>query len=230
MTDNGNIETIDVNEIIHPQETYQTRIDEMIKKHEDFKKKWLQLTDQDLFDWVALWESMNDTITEIKSKYYEEKQENDVQKWMRIVELKAMLNDQWKKVHTESTADAVIKQEFQIRDNEIAIFKLQSELLQNKAQTVQEYINIVKIHMKKTLQFNTNKMIIYTKDKIIVENGWKSKSMEIDKILWLAGNKTRVIARLNIAFILADRLGIDAKTAVKIAGDMKPEYETFYSL
>jgi len=54
----------------------------------------LKLTDQDMFDRVALWENMKDKITELKSTYYEEKQQNDVKKGARMVELKAMLNEQ----------------------------------------------------------------------------------------------------------------------------------------
>ena len=139
----------DVEEILHPQEHNGKAVDEMIERHERFKLKWLQLTDEDMFNRVALWEEMKDKITELKSLYYEEKQENDKQKWIRLIELKSMLNEQWKKVHTDSTADATIKQEFQQRDNEISIHKLQAELLQNKADAVLEYINIIKIHIKK---------------------------------------------------------------------------------
>lgn len=139
----------DVEEILQPQQHNAKDVDEMIAKHESFKAKWLMLNDEDMFNRVALWEAMKDKITELKSLYYEEKQENDKQKWIRLIELKSMLNEQWKKVHTDSTADATIKQEFQQRDNEISIHKLQAELLQNKADAVLEYINIVKIHIKK---------------------------------------------------------------------------------
>ena len=139
----------DVEEILQPQQHNAKEVDEMIAKHESFKAKWLMLNDEDMFNRVALWEAMKDKITELKSLYYEEKQENDKQKWIRLIELKSMLNEQWKKVHTDSTADATIKQEFQQRDNEISVHKLQAELLQNKADAVLEYINIVKIHIKK---------------------------------------------------------------------------------
>ena len=149
MTKQDTIEEFDVAELLQKQESNANEVDELISKHEKFKAKWLKLTDQDMFDRVALWENMKDKITELKSTYYEEKQQNDVKKGARMVELKAMLNEQWKKVHTDSTADALIKQEFQQRDNEISIHKLQAELLQNKADCVLEYINIVKIHIKK---------------------------------------------------------------------------------
>ena len=149
MTNQDTIEDFDVAELLQKQEANASEVDELISKHEKFKAKWLQLTDQDMFDRVALRESMKDKITELKSVYYEEKQQNDVKKGARMVELKAMLNEAWKKIHTDSTVDALIKQEFQQRDNEISIHKLQAELLQNKADCVLEYINIVKIHIKK---------------------------------------------------------------------------------
>ena len=143
------IENFDVVEWLENQEKHWKEVDGLIARHEAFKKKGLKLNDQDMFDRIKLWEEMKDKITELKSVYYEEKQENDVNKWMRLVELKAMLDENNKKKYTDATADAVIRQEFRQRENEISIHKLQAELLQNKADTVQEYINIVKIHMKK---------------------------------------------------------------------------------
>ena len=139
----------DVEEILQPQQHNAKDVDEMIAKHESFKAKWLMLNDEDMFNRVALWEAMKDKITELKSLYYEEKQENDKQKWIRLIELKSMLDDKWKKIHTDSTADANIKKEFQQRDNEISISKLQAKQLFAKSSKVEQYINIVKIHMKK---------------------------------------------------------------------------------
>lgn len=146
---NEEIKEFDVWELLQIQEQNGKAVDKLIARHEKFKAKGLQLTDQDMFDRIRLWEEMKDKITELKSTYYEEKQEMDKDKGIRLVELKAMLDEKGKKQHTDSTADAVIRQEFRQRENEISIHKLQAELLNNKAETVQEYINIVKIHMKK---------------------------------------------------------------------------------
>jgi hypothetical protein len=86
---------------------------------------------------------------ELMSLYEEEKAENDVLKWERLIELKWQLDGNWKKIHTDSTADAHIKKEFKQRDNEISISKLQAKQLFAKSSKVEQYINIVKIRMKK---------------------------------------------------------------------------------
>ena len=101
----------------------------MIQKHESFKKKWFQLTDSDLFDWLALSEDMECKAIELMSYYEEEKAENDVLKWEMMIELKSQLDDKWKKIHTDSTADAHIKKEFKQRELEIAISKEQAKQL-----------------------------------------------------------------------------------------------------
>jgi len=66
-----------------------TKIDALLERHEILKLKWLQLWEQDLFNWVTLWEEMADCITELRSTYQEQKQANDTQKGKRMIELKA---------------------------------------------------------------------------------------------------------------------------------------------
>ena len=39
-----------------------TKIDALLERHEILKLKWLQLWEQDLFNWVMLWEEMADCI------------------------------------------------------------------------------------------------------------------------------------------------------------------------
>lgn len=73
-------------------------------------------------------------------------------------------------------------------------------------------------------------MITYTKDKIIAENNGKSKSVEIDTVLWAVKWKKRFLARMGIAMILMDKLNIDSKQAFLVASQMKSDFETFYSL
>jgi hypothetical protein len=60
-----------------------------------------------------------------------------------------MLDENGKKQYTDSTADGVIKQEFKQRETDISIHKLQADLLINKAQAVERYVNLIKLHMKK---------------------------------------------------------------------------------
>jgi len=70
-----------------------TKIDSLLQRHEVVKLKGLQLGEQDLFDRVALWEEMADSITELRSQYQEQKQQNEVEKGKRMIELKAELDE-----------------------------------------------------------------------------------------------------------------------------------------
>ena len=126
-----------------------TKIDALLERHEILKLKWLQLWEQDLFNWVMLWEEMSDCITELRSSYQEQKQSNDKEKGQRMIELKLELDEQGKKKYTESTAEAVIRQEFFQQDLDLSALKIKTELLQNKTGVINEYINIVKMHLKK---------------------------------------------------------------------------------
>ena len=126
-----------------------TKIDSLLQRHEVLKLKGLQLGEQDLFDRVALWEEMADSITELRSQYQEQKQANEVEKGKRMIELKAELDENWKKKYTESTAEAVIRQEFYQQDLDLSVLKTKIELLQNRTTVISEYVNIVKIHIKK---------------------------------------------------------------------------------
>lgn len=126
-----------------------TKIDSLLQRHEVLKLKWLQLGEQDLFDRVALWEEMADSITELRSQYQEQKQQNEVEKGKRMIELKAELDENWKKKYTESTAEAVIRQEFYQQDLDLSVLKTKIELLQNRTTVISEYVNIVKMHIKK---------------------------------------------------------------------------------
>ncbi len=126
-----------------------TKIDSLLQRHEVLKLKGLQLGEQDLFDRVALWEEMADSITELRSQYQEQKQANEVEKGKRMIELKAELDENWKKKYTESTAEAVIRQEFYQQDLDLSVLKTKIELLQNRTTVISEYVNIVKMHIKK---------------------------------------------------------------------------------
>ena len=126
-----------------------TKIDSLLQRHEVLKLKGLQLGEQDLFDRVALWEEMADSITELRSQYQEQKQQNEVEKGKRMIELKSELDENWKKKYTESTAEAVIRQEFYQQDLDLSVLKTKIELLQNRTTVISEYVNIVKMHIKK---------------------------------------------------------------------------------
>lgn len=126
-----------------------TKIDSLLQRHEVLKLKGLQLGEQDLFDRISLREEMADCITELKSQYQEQKQANEVEKGKRMIELKAELDENWKKKYTESTAEAVVRQEFYQQDLDLSVLKTKIELLQNRTTVISEYVNIVKMHIKK---------------------------------------------------------------------------------
>ncbi len=131
------------------QEKNAKEIEKMVEEHEVYKLKWLQLNEDDLWNWTVLQEKMEDKAIELRSLYMEEKNQCDTDKWIRLVELKSELDENGKKKYTDSTADGVIKQEFKQRETDISIHKLQSDLLLNKAQAVERYVNLIKLHMKK---------------------------------------------------------------------------------
>lgn len=124
-------------------------IDELFEQNEQFKQKWLQLSDDDLFTWLQLQDEMITQSSNMKAEYFEKKLRLDVEKAKRFIELKAQIDEAtWKKTYTDATADWEIKKQFlneDIRQNEL---KKTYELLFQKAQTITEYINIVKMNKK----------------------------------------------------------------------------------
>lgn len=131
------------------QEKNAKEIEKMVEEHEVYKLKWLQLNEDDLWNWTVLQEKMEDKVIELRSLRMEEKNQCDTDKWIRLVELKTELDENGKKKYTDATADGVIKQEFKQRETDISIHKLQADLLINKAQAVERYVNLIKLHMKK---------------------------------------------------------------------------------
>lgn len=73
-------------------------------------------------------------------------------------------------------------------------------------------------------------MITYTKDKIISDHNGKSKSVEVDTVLWAVKWKSRFLARMGIAMILVEKLEIPSTEAFRVACAMKDDFETFYNL
>lgn len=131
------------------QEKNAKEIEQMVEEHEKYKLKWYKLNDEDIRNRTALQERMLDKSLELKSLYMEEKNQCDTDKGIRLLELKAILDENWKKKYTDSTADWVIKQEFKQRETDISIHKLQGELLFQKASAIERYVNLIKLYMKK---------------------------------------------------------------------------------
>ena len=127
----------------------QMNIQEIIDKYESFKKKWLKLNEQDMFDRLELQDTIQDKVIEIKSKYLEDKLVFDRDYWLRLIELKDQKDKDWKKIFTDTTAKAFVDNEFYERELALITAKATYENLMNKANNVIEYINVIKLSMKK---------------------------------------------------------------------------------
>ena len=123
-------------------------INQMIQRHENFKQKGLMLTNEDLFDRMCLQDEMITVSSNLKSAYAEKKLYMEAEKWQRRIELKLELDDNWKKMYTDATAESKINNEYLDEDIEQSVRKSQYELLYNKAMTITEFINIVKLNNK----------------------------------------------------------------------------------
>ena len=124
------------------------KIEQLIARHENFKQKGLMLTNDDLFNRMCLQDEMITLSSNLKAEYAEKKIRMDVEKWQRLIELKLELDENWKKMYTDSTANWKIDTEYRDEDIEQSVRKVQYELLYSKAQTITEFINIVKLNNK----------------------------------------------------------------------------------
>lgn len=106
------------------------------------------LTNEDLFDRMCLQDEMITVSSNLKSAYAEKKLYMEAEKWQRRIELKLELDDNWKKMYTDATAESKINNEYLDEDIEQSVRKSQYELLYNKAMTITEFINIVKLNNK----------------------------------------------------------------------------------
>lgn len=124
-------------------------IQNLLDNHEKFKLKWLQdLTIEDLFEWVKLKEDMVTKLTEMSSYYMETKLELDKKKWEKMIFLKWELDENGKKRYTDTTAQAIINDEFYQDDINQLTLKATIDLLKGKVQNIIEYVNLVKYYMK----------------------------------------------------------------------------------
>lgn len=129
--------------------TEQMSIQEIIDKYESFKKKWLKLNEQDMFDRLQLQDEIQDQVIEFKSAYLEDKLVFDRDYWLRMIELKEITDVNWKKKYTDTTAKAVCDDEFFQRELDLITKKSTYEMLMNKASNIVEYINVIKLAVKK---------------------------------------------------------------------------------
>lgn len=127
-------------------------IDTLLQRHEEFKKKWLRLSLDDLFQWNMLLEEMMDKKVELTSEYMEDKAKNEVEEWLRFIDLQnetiEIEDKKWEKKlknkYTVDSAKAVLWKEFYEKRQDLKAKKLQSDLLWNKIACISEYIQLAK--------------------------------------------------------------------------------------
>ena len=104
---------------------------------------------------------MLDMVTEMTSELAETKLWLDNEKGSKMIDLKWQLTAEWKKVHTESTAQAVINEMFLEQDKEMIEIKKNLSLLKQKADNIIEYVNLVKryLELDKDIQWVVNKPV-----------------------------------------------------------------------
>lgn len=130
----------------------ETLIKDLIDQHEAFKLKGLDLSVPDMFSWIELKEKMKFKVIELKSLAVETKAKIDKDKALRVLELKADVDENGKKL-TEKAIDSTILIEFQDRTAELNALTKYRELLLECAENVLEYVNVVKLNLKNDLPF-----------------------------------------------------------------------------
>ena len=124
-------------------------ITNLLDRYEAFKLKWLQINEQDMFDFLKLQDEMEDKVVELRSSYAEDELLFNRDYWLRLVELKWIKDLDWKKRYTDATAKALCDNEFYEKELDLIVKKATYENLQNKAKKIVEYINIVKLSLRK---------------------------------------------------------------------------------
>ncbi len=92
-------------------------------------------------------------VIELKSLAVETKAQIERDKAIRVLELKAMVDDNGKKVHTEKSIDSTITLEFKDRVDGLNALSKYREMLIECAENVIEYVNVVKLHLNNDLPF-----------------------------------------------------------------------------
>ena len=125
------------------------KVQALLSRHEAFKAKWLfALNYDDVFNWLQLKDEMIILSSQLKSEYMENEIKWKAKRGTRMIELKLMTNELWKKTHTDSTAEGVIRQEMLDSDLQQAMLKTSYELLYEIAQWIESYTQIVKAQNK----------------------------------------------------------------------------------
>lgn len=129
---------------------------ELIDKHEQYKAKFNDLTIEDCFNWTNLKEQMIDMAITMDSEISKYKIDLENRKGKRMWELKALVDDKWKKIHTESTAQWIINTEFRKEDELLVDFKTVMKMVSEKAKIIIEYTNWAKRKMDLDIDYQQN--------------------------------------------------------------------------
>ena len=120
----------------------------LLDKHEAYKLKGLQLTNDDLFNWLCLQDEIVTHVCNMRSSYTEKKLKLDKDKALRGMELKLEKDENGKTANTDKFIEQKLKNEFYLQDLELATLKATSDLLYWKAQTITDLVNVVKLNKK----------------------------------------------------------------------------------
>ena len=107
----------------------EINVQDILDRHEAYKLKGLQLTNDDLFNWLCLQDEIITHVCNMRSTYTEKKLKLDKDKALRGMELKLEKDGNGKTVNTDSFIEKKIKNEFYLQDLELATLKATSDLL-----------------------------------------------------------------------------------------------------
>lgn len=122
-------------------------VNELIKKHEDFKAKGFKLSLPEIYDWLALQDDMATAVQQLKAESIEKGADLDKVKNLRLLELKNS-TDANGKSYTEKTIDAMIKDETYDEKVKLDTDKTVIELLQKKADNITQLTQLLKLNYK----------------------------------------------------------------------------------
>ena len=129
------------------EQTPKYDVQSLLERHEAFKQKGLQLTDEDLFNRLSLMDEIITVTSSMKAEYLENKLALDKDKALKVIELKMEKNADGK-ANTDKMIEALIKNEYYEQDLEQTVLKNSYELLYQRAGVINDLVNVVKLHKK----------------------------------------------------------------------------------
>ena len=124
-------------------------ITNLLDRYEAFKLKWLQINEQDMFDFLKLQDEIDDKVIELKSQYLEEDLTFKRDYGIKLNEIKSQKDFEGKKMFTDTMAKWICDAEFFERELDLIVMKCTYENLANKSKKIVEYINVVKLALRK---------------------------------------------------------------------------------